>query len=278
MSLRAFTSYGRMIGIGLAGAALAATAACSQTSTTSPSSSSAAPTPSLVSGTGLPPGFVRLASVDSSILQEMRYATNFNFVGKPIDGYDKPECWLTQDAANALAKAQIDARQAGFTLKVYDCYRPQSAVDEFVAWANDPAATKMKNEYYPHVEKSQLIPDGYIAEKSGHSRGSTVDVTLVPLPGKTSPPWTPEDGLRDCTAPSEFRTPDTSINMGTGFDCFDPLSATASPEVDETIRERRQQLVTLLSQHGFTNLPEEWWHFSLQNEPYPTTYFNNPIA
>lgn len=227
---------------------------------------------------GLPPDFVRLADVDATIPQEMRYAADHNFVGSPITGYDAASCWMTRQAADALTRAQAAAVAQGYTLKIYDCYRPQRAVDEFAAWAEDSNATTMQAEFYPRVSKPELFPAGYIAAKSGHSRGSTVDVTLVPLPGATSPAWTPGDPLVDCTAPVEQRFPDTSIDMGTGFDCFDPLANTANPEISATAAANRATLVTIMAEAGFTNLPEEWWHYTLAGEPYPGTFFDVPIT
>ncbi len=131
---------------------------------------------------GRPADFVALRDVDPSILQDMRYATPHNFIGAPVAGYLAPTCILTRPAPEALARAQRESTERGYTLKVYDCYRPQQAVDEFVAWAADLANQRMKPEFYPRVDKSTLFADGYIAERSGHSRGSTLDVTLVALP------------------------------------------------------------------------------------------------
>jgi D-alanyl-D-alanine dipeptidase len=227
---------------------------------------------------GLPIGFVRLSDVDPSILQEMRYPTDHNFVGSPIDGYQASECWVTAQTAAALKQAQRQANAKGYSLKMYDCYRPQRAVSEFMRWAADPNATEMKGEFYPRVAKEELIPGDYIAEKSGHSRGSTVDVTLVPLPGATSTPWTPADGLVDCALPAAQRFPDTSIDMGTGFDCFDVASHTANAKLTPAQRANRDTLVGIMTAAGFKNLYSEWWHYTLNNEPYPTTYFDVPIT
>lgn len=226
----------------------------------------------------LPDDFVRLADVDPSIVQEMRYATDHNFIGSPITGYEAPDCWVTWATAAALAQVQEQVRAQGYTVKVYDCYRPQRAVDEFMSWAADPSATQMKAEFYPRVEKSQIIPGGYVATKSGHSRGSTVDVTLVPLPGAPSPTWTPADGLQDCALPADQRFPDTSIDMGTGFDCFDVASHTANPSLDPQQRANRDLLVGTMAAAGFKNLAEEWWHYTLIDEPYPDTFFDVPIT
>ncbi len=144
----------------------------------------------------------------------------------------------------------------GYSLRVYDCYRPQRAVDRFVRWAGEedgPQDMARKAEFYPRVERGRLIPDGYIAEKSGHSRGSTVDVTLVELSGR-------------------------EVDMGTAFDFFDPLSHTDDPRVTGAARANRQLLKRVLGGQGFVNLPEEWWHFTYKPEAYPDTYFDFPVA
>jgi D-alanyl-D-alanine dipeptidase len=195
------------------------------------------------------PDLVRLREVDASILQEIRYAGPHNFVGRPIAGYKAPECLLTREAARALAGAQAELKAYGLTLKVFDCYRPQRAVDDFVAWAKDAADVKMKKEFYPAVDKADLFKDGYIAAKSGHSRGSTTDLTLAELGG-------------------------ADLDMGTAFDYFDPLAHTANPALGPAQRRNRLLLKTLLEKHGFANLPEEWWHFTLSREPYPDRSFD----
>lgn len=160
------------------------------------------------------PDFVSLSDVDPSILLDIRYVTPHNFTGDPVAGYEAPLCLLTRPAADALRRAQQGFLAQGYTLKVYDCYRPQRAVDEFVAWAADLADQRMKPEFYPRVDKSQLFADGYIADKSGHSRGSTVDLTLVRLPAAPQPAYVPGQPLVDCAAPQRF--PDNTVDMGTG--------------------------------------------------------------
>ena len=224
-----------------------------------------------------PAGFTRLIDVAPDIVQEIRYNGEHNFVGRPVTGYDSPECWLTDEAARALTQVQESVKVNGYSLKVYDCYRPQRAVTDFVEWAKDPVDDLTRGEFYPRLEKDQLFPMGLIAAKSGHSRGSTVDVTLVPLGSKASPQWVAGDPIVDCAAPVEVRFADTSIDMGTGFDCFDPLAATASPEITAEQKENRQLLVSAMQAAGFVNLPEEWWHYTLANEPFPETYFDTPI-
>lgn len=225
-----------------------------------------------------PPEFVALADVDPSILQDIRYATPHNFTGDVVDGYRAPACILTKPAAEALSRAQQDFLERGYTLKVYDCYRPQRSVDEFVSWAADLADQRMKAEFYPRVDKSALFADGYIAERSGHSRGSTLDVTLVALPAAATPPYLPGQPLVDCAAPQAQRFADNSIDMGTGYDCFDTLAHTLDPRIPGDQAKNRLMLVEGLERQGFVNYDKEWWHFTLKPEPFPDTFFDFPIG
>ncbi|MEU9556911.1 M15 family metallopeptidase [Streptomyces fumanus] len=225
-----------------------------------------------------PRDFVALRSVAPTVLEEIRYFTPHNFVGERVDGYRQPLCILTRPAAEALAQAQTALLRQGYSLKVYDCYRPQRAVDHFVRWAEDLDDQRMKAEFYPDVDKSRLFADGYIAEKSGHSRGSTVDLTLVPLPARPTRPYHPGEPLAPCTAPQEERFPDNSADMGTGYDCFDTLSHTLDPRVQGAQRAHRLLLKNTLEKLGFVNLAEEWWHFTYKPEAYPDTYFDFPVS
>ncbi|MFG3256253.1 M15 family metallopeptidase [Streptomyces sp. NPDC048172] len=229
-------------------------------------------------GPKAPKEFVALSDADPTILQEIRYFTPHNFVGEPIDGYREPMCLVTKDTAKALHRAQKSFLKRGYTLKVYDCYRPQRAVDHFVRWAKDLEDERMKAEFYPRVEKNRLFEDGYIAEKSGHSRGSTVDLTIVKLPAKPTRPYEPGEPLVDCAAPKSERFPDNSVDAGTGFDCFDTLSHTDDPRVQGKQRANRQLLKSTLDKAGFKNLPEEWWHYTLKKETFPDTYFDFPVT
>ncbi|MEV8048079.1 M15 family metallopeptidase [Streptomyces griseoluteus] len=225
-----------------------------------------------------PKDFVALSTVDPTIIQEMRYFTPHNFVGERIDGYRRPICVLTRPAAEALHQAQRQLLRDGYSLKVYDCYRPQRAVDHFVRWAEDLGDEAMKAEFYPHVDKTRLFADGYIAEKSGHSRGSTTDLTIVRLPARPTRPYTPGQPLVPCFAPEQQRFPDNSLDMGTGFDCFDPLAHTLDPRIQGQQRSNRLLLKNTLEKLGFVNLAEEWWHYTYKPEPYPNTYFDFPVA
>ncbi|MFF3743114.1 M15 family metallopeptidase [Streptomyces kronopolitis] len=264
---------------------LAVAAAALMTVTVLPSGAAAGATHRPVPPSGPPSGppsmpkeFVALREVDSTILQEMRYPTRHNFTGVPVDGYRRPVCLLTRDAARALHRAQRSFLRRGLSLKVYDCYRPQRAVDHFVRWGKDLGDQRMKGEFYPREDKSKLFDDGYIAARSGHSRGSTLDVTLVRLPALPTRPYVPGEPLAPCYGPKAARFPDNSLDMGTGFDCFDTLAHTLDPRVHGRQRANRLLLKHGLERAGFVNLPEEWWHFTFTPETFPDTYFDFPVG
>ncbi len=225
----------------------------------------------------MPKDFVYLRDVDPSIEKDMRYASTNNFTGVKVEGYNAPECVLVRQAAEALKAVQADVRTKGFTLKVYDCYRPARAVAAFVEWAKKPDDPEAKVIYYPNLPKSALFPD-YIATRSGHSRGATMDLTLMPLGATINTQASTENGRpRPCTAPQATQAPDGSIAMGTSFDCFDLKSHTIVPGLTEEERNNRALLVGAMQAHGFKNYPMEWWHFTLEPEPYPDTIFDFPI-
>ncbi|WP_229403436.1 M15 family metallopeptidase [Micromonospora okii] len=251
--------------------------------TTPAASSPATPTPPASSApppgrSRAPAGFVDVADVDPTIVTDIRYATAHNFVGRPIAGYQQPLCLLTRPAAEALRRVQEAARATGHRLKVYDCYRPQPAVDDFVAWAKRPGEEGMKAEFYPAVAKSRLFDEGYLGAPTAHSRGSTVDLTLVAEPPPSQRPYAPGERLVPCTAPVDERFPDNGVDMGTGFDCFDPRAHTADSRVTGVARDNRELLERLMTAGGFANYPEEWWHYRYVDEPYPDTYFDFPVA
>jgi D-alanyl-D-alanine dipeptidase len=237
-----------------------------------PASPAAAQTPTAPAG-----AFVDLHDVAPTILVEMRYRTAHNFLGRRVPGYRENTCILTRQAAEALARVQAQVTPGGLTLKVYDCYRPQRSVDAFVAWAKDLDDTRMKAEFYPRVRKSRLFKDGYIAEQSGHSRGSTVDLTLVRTPPRRQERYTRGERLRDCAAKAGVRFRDNSIDMGTGYDCFDPLSHVFNGRVRGEQRANRLLLRRPMIAAGFKGLKEEWWHFTLRDEPFPETFFDFPV-
>jgi len=221
-----------------------------------------------------PEGFVDVKEVIPSIQLDIRYYGSHNFVGERIDGYNAPKCLLTKEAAAGLAKVQKELGTSTLSLKVYDCYRPQRAVDHFVRWATDIKDTETKKEFYPTVEKPDLLNQIYIDAKSGHSRGSAVDITIVPLPTPAQAAYQPGDELLECYLPAEKRYKDNSIDMGTGFDCFHELSYTSNRNIGEEQRKNRLLLKALMEKHGFRNYEKEWWHFTLKNEPFPETYFD----
>ncbi|MEU5949737.1 M15 family metallopeptidase [Micromonospora sp. NPDC047465] len=225
-----------------------------------------------------PPDFVVLTDVDPRIRTDIRYATTHNFVGRPVAGYPEPLCLLTRRAAEALRRVQGAALARGRSLKVYDCYRPRRAADDFVSWARQPGEQQMKAEFYPRVAKSKLFDEGYIGAPTAHSRGSTVDLTLVDVPTPTQAPYAPGQPLVSCTAPRGQRFGDSSVDMGTGFDCFDPLAHTDSAGITGTARDNRRLLRQLMTDGGFVNYDREWWHYRYRDEPWPDTYFDVPVA
>ncbi|MBM7494684.1 D-alanyl-D-alanine dipeptidase [Micromonospora luteifusca] len=241
------------------------------------------PVPSPTSASPVPaadrlPGFVVLTDVDPRIHADIRYATAHNFVGRPITAYREPLCLLTRQAAEALRRVQDAALAGGHSLKVYDCYRPQPAVDDFVAWSKRPGEQQTKAEFYPDVAKNRLFAEGYIGAPTAHSRGSTMDLTLVDEPAASQSPYRVGQPLVACTAPRGQRFADNSIDMGTGFDCFDARAHTADPRITGTVRDNRRLLQRLMTDAGFVNYAREWWHYSLRDEPYPDTFFTAPVA
>lgn len=226
----------------------------------------------------LPQGFVYLKNADPTIRQDIRYHGSHNFLGRPIPGYESPECILTVPAAQALKRVQEELLASGYTLKVYDCYRPQRAVDAFVEWAEDPADDKMRAENYPRVSKDELFPKGYVAAKSSHTRGSTVDLTILDLPVMAQADYHDGEKLVDCAAPYNERFQDNSADMGTGFDCMDPLSHPLNKAVGTVPYHNRMTLRELMVKNGFAPYEEEWWHFTLEDEPFPDTYFDFPVT
>jgi D-alanyl-D-alanine dipeptidase len=224
----------------------------------------------------IPEGFVEIREVIPDIILDLRYITNHNFLGVPVDGYETEKCYITKAAADSLAKVQEELRKFNLSLKVYDAYRPQRAVNHFVRWAKDLSDTLTKKEFYPTLDKSRLFVDGFIAEKSGHSRGSTIDLTIVPVPVPDQPEFDVNNQC-ECFESVDKRFKDNTIDMGTGFDCFHPLSHTENPEPDPQQRANRLLLKSLMDRYGFKSIPEEWWHYTLRNEPYPNTYFDFEI-
>ena len=198
-------------------------------------------------------GFVLAGEAIPDALTDVRYHTTYNFVGARVDGYEQPVVLLTKEAAAALARVNQDMRRRGLRLVIYDAYRPQRAVDHFVRWAEDIADDRMKPVFYPEVDKAELFERGFIAHRSGHSRGSTVDLTLL-------------DEKRG-----------TLLDMGGPFDYFGELSHPDYTGITKEQHANRMLLRDAMLKHGFKPLSTEWWHFTLRDEPYPDTFFDFPV-
>ena len=198
-------------------------------------------------------GFVLLSDIIPDAILEIRYYSTYNFVGERIDGYEEPLAFLTKQAALALKEVSDELVSKGYRLKIFDAYRPQKAVDHFVRWAKDANDIKMKQYFYPELEKDVLFPLGYILERSGHSRGSTVDLTLFDM------------------------NLEKEVDMGGTFDYFGELSHPDYRNVTDEQYNNRMLLREVMLKYGFNPLEEEWWHFTLDNEPYPNTYFTFPV-
>ena len=198
--------------------------------------------------------FVLLSDVVPDAILEIRYYSTYNFVGDRIDGYEEPCALLTKEAASALKNASDQLILKGYRLKIYDAYRPQKAVTHFMNWAKDINDTRMKKYFYPQLDKSVLFDQGYIAEKSGHSRGSTVDLTLFDM------------------------NTEKEVDMGGTFDYFGELSHPDYKQITAEQYENRMILRDAMVSNGFKPLVEEWWHFTLDNEPFPDTYFTFPVS
>jgi D-alanyl-D-alanine dipeptidase len=202
---------------------------------------------------GLPEGFDYAEKHIPGLVTDLKYFSTDNFVGQPVDSYRANRAILTLPAIKALAEVQSELNLYGLGIKIYDAYRPQPSVDHFVRWSLDGAAMQTKANYYPRVAKSELFALGYIDKRSGHSRGSTVDLTLVDL------------------------LTGAELDMGSPFDLFDPISWPNAPALAPEQRAHRLLLSAIMRQHGFKPYPKEWWHFTLVNEPFPDTYFNFPV-
>lgn len=198
--------------------------------------------------------FVLLSDYVPGIVQEIRYFSTYNFVGDRIDGYEEPVALLTREAARALKDVANEANAMGYRLKVFDAYRPARAVRHFVFWGIEDLDLRMKPFFYPKLEKQVLFQEGYIAKESSHSRGSTIDLTLLDMAtGK-------------------------EVDMGSPFDLFDPLSHPDCRDVTDEQYDNRMLLQNLMVRAGFVPIDCEWWHFTLEDEPFPETYFDFPVS
>ena len=207
----------------------------------------------IIKSQNLPNGFSYVRDISPTILQELRYCGSNNFVGTSINGYEENTLITSTKTALALRKVQDELSLLDLSLKIYDAYRPQTAVNHFVKWARIINDTVMKQQYYPNVNKKHLFKLGYIASKSGHSRGSSVDLTIVNL--KTG----------------------KELDMGSPYDFFGISSHITYNYLTDKQKENRQLLQKVMRKHGFRPYPNEWWHFTLRNEPFPNTYFDFPV-
>jgi zinc D-Ala-D-Ala dipeptidase len=218
--------------------------------------------------THLPDGFVHLSEVAPTIRQDMRYAGATNFMGRRVDGYGAAQCIVTRETGEALGRAQTAFVSQGLTLVMFDCYRPARAVADFMRWTQTPGPADPV--WRPNLAKDRLVPDGYIAERSGHSRGSTVDVGLARLRPE------PQDTQKRQSPCARVDT--NTLDFGTPFDCFDPISATAAADISPAARANRNLLVGVMMEAGFRNYTAEWWHFTLVDEANKTQIFDFPVT
>ena len=201
-----------------------------------------------------PSDFVVLADTVPAVIQEIRYYSTYNFIGDRINGYEEPCALITREAARALLSVSNEMIVQGYRLKVFDAYRPANAVRHFVMWGIEDLDLRMKPYFYPDLEKQELFEKGYIASRSSHSRGSTVDLTLLDM--KTG----------------------RELDMGSPFDLFDELSHPDSKAVTQQQYDNRMRLQNVMVRNGFEPIDCEWWHFTLRNEPFPDTYFEFPVS
>ena len=201
-----------------------------------------------------PSGFVVLADYVPNIIQEIRYHSTYNFIGDRIDGYEEPCALMTAEAARALKSVSGELAVQGYRLKVFDAYRPATAVKHFVQWSVDDLDLRMKPFFYPDLDKAELFQRGYIASKSSHSRGSTVDLTLLDM------------------------ATGREVDMGSPFDLFDEISHPSYTGITDDQYQMRMLLQKTMMRAGFVPIDCEWWHFTLADEPYPDTYFAFPVA
>jgi len=213
----------------------------------------------------LPDGFVRLSDIAPDIAQDMRYSYQENFTGRAVPGYAGPACILARPVAEALTRVQARLKPDGLSLLVFDCYRPKRAVAAFMQWARRTTEPDTSKAYFPHVDKSKLVRQGYIAEVSSHSRGVAVDLTIIrhhsSAPSENRPETTTSEG--PCTGSSVNHEAGVPLDMGTTWDCFDILSHTRNPDVNSDAKKNRALLLRVMTAEGFENYKREWWHFSL---------------
>ncbi|MET4738724.1 D-alanyl-D-alanine dipeptidase [Bradyrhizobium japonicum] len=211
----------------------------------------------------LPGGFVYLRDIDPGIIQDIRYASSNNFVGRPLAGYGAGECVVKREVGLRLKAVQQELAAQSLSLKMFDCYRPARASLDMVKWSQNGHETAAERRYNPKIPKTELFRLGYIASRSQHSTGAALDLTLVDLKADNSARYDPAKAYADCTAPVEARLPEGSVDMGTGYDCTDARGHTAAPSINPDQRAWRKRLVAAMAKQGFVNYAKEWWHFSL---------------
>ena len=219
--------------------------------------------PGAAAAQSLPAGFVYLRDIDPSIIQDIRYAGSNNFMGRPLRGYGAGECVVKREVGVLLQHVQEELALQGLSLKMFDCYRPERAVADMVAWSRDGMETPAGKRYNPAFSKQDLFRLGYIAERSGHSTGAALDLTLVDLKADNSAVFDPGKTYGDCIANAGLRAPEGSVDMGTGYDCSDVKAHTSAKSITAAQRRWREKLVLLMARRGFVNYSKEWWHFSL---------------
>ncbi|MBB4382764.1 D-Ala-D-Ala dipeptidase vanX. Metallo peptidase. MEROPS family M15D [Bradyrhizobium sp. Rc3b] len=223
----------------------------------------AAATISAAHAQSLPGGFVYLREIDPDIIQDIRYATSNNFVGRPLAGYNAGECVVKREVGLRLKAVQQELAAQDLSLKMFDCYRPARASLDMVKWSQNGHESAAERRYNPKIPKTELFRLGYIASRSQHSTGAALDLTLVDLKADNSAKYDPSRAYADCTAPVEARAPEGSVDMGTGYDCTDAKGHTAAPAITSEQRIWRRRLVAAMGRQGFVNYSKEWWHFSL---------------
>lgn len=223
----------------------------------------------------LPPGFVYLHDYVENFEFSLRYFGEDNFVGAKIDGYEREVVIVTKETAIALSKVQLQVNSDGFNLVVYDSYRPQRAVNHFIRWTEDETDQKTKSWFYPNIEKSKIFELGYLSKRSGHSRGSTIDLSLIEQNKNLHKIAAHSRKLLDNSEITFLD--DGSLDMGSSFDLLDSASHYENNLISAEHKERRNYLKDTMVKHGFKPYSKEWWHFTLENEPFPDIFFDFPV-
>ncbi len=225
----------------------------------------------------LPKEFIYLRDIDTTIVQDIRYYGRYNFLGRKVKGYEARVCILTRETAIALHNVQDWLLQRKLSLLIYDCYRPMRAVEDITAWLRAPGDSPTKGEFYPTLDKSELFSQRHFERHLSHTRGSSVDVAIVPLPILPIRPFRAGDVLKACHGSYGERRRDNALDFGSAFDCFHERSNTQNGGISETAKKNRRFLLEAMAREGFVNDSQAWWHFRLQKETYPKTTFDFPI-